>query len=252
MRALLLAALLLGFAAPATAEQLISSISRQEVSITSSFQGETLTFFGNIEPEPGAPQQVLTGPYHIVIVITGPLQDRVVRRKSNFFGIWLNSREARFDGLPSFFHILSDTKLTNVTNQAALDDLMISLVRQAQVTAADDWEAGQAFSLPVVRLMEEKGLFGTHELAVQFRSDTFYSAQVVLASDAPPGPYLAHTYLFKDGALIAERTEGFSVRKTGFERFLGLAAVQQPLLYGIAAVILALFTGWLGGVVFRR
>jgi hypothetical protein len=33
---------------------------------------------------------------------------------------------------------------------------------------------------------------------------------------------------------------------------LGLAAVDHPLLYGLAAVILALFTGWLGGVVFRR
>ena len=51
---------------------------------------------------------------------------------------------------------------------------------------------------------------------------------------------------------ITEKSDGFSVRKIGFERFLGLAAVQQPLLYGICAVILALFTGWLGGVVFRR
>ena len=42
------------------------------------------------------------------------------------------------------------------------------------------------------------------------------------------------------------------MRKIGFERFLGLAAQQQPLLYGLVCVILALFTGWLGGVVFRR
>jgi uncharacterized protein (TIGR02186 family) len=252
MRAVVLATLLIGLALPASAEQLISSISRPEVSITSSFQGETLTFFGNIEPEPGAAQQVLTGPYHIVIVVTGPLQNRVVRRKSNFAGVWLNSREVRYDGIPSFFHILSDAKLTSITSQAALDDLMISPVRQAQVAARDNWEGGQAFSTHVVRLMEDAGLYGTHEQAVQFRSDTFYSAQVVLASDVPPGPYIAHTYLFRNGELIADRAEGFSVRKSGFERFLGLAAVQQPLLYGIAAVVLALFTGWLGGVVFRR
>jgi uncharacterized protein (TIGR02186 family) len=252
MRALLVAALLAGLALPASGEQLVSSISRPEVSITSSFQGETLTFFGNIEPEPGATQRVLTGPYHIVIVITGPLQNRIVRRKSNFLGIWLNSREVRYDGIPSFFHILADAKLTNITSQAALDDLMISPHRQAQVAATKDWEAGQAFSTQVVRLMEQSGLYEVNEQAVQFRSNTFYSAQVVLASDVPPGPYIAHTYLFKDGALIADGAEGFSVRKSGFERFLGLAAVQQPLLYGIAAVILALFTGWFGGVVFRR
>ena len=42
------------------------------------------------------------------------------------------------------------------------------------------------------------------------------------------------------------------MRKIGFERFLALSAVQQPALYGLICVILALFTGWLGGVIFKR
>ncbi|MNT64219.1 putative transmembrane protein (Alph_Pro_TM) [compost metagenome] len=58
--------------------------------------------------------------------------------------------------------------------------------------------------------------------------------------------------MFKDGEIIARKSEGFSVRKIGFERFLALSAVQQPLLYGVICVILALFTGWMGGVLFRR
>ena len=58
--------------------------------------------------------------------------------------------------------------------------------------------------------------------------------------------------MFKDGQIIARKSEGFAVRKIGFERFLALASVQQPLLYGIVCVILALFTGWLGGVLFKR
>ena len=58
--------------------------------------------------------------------------------------------------------------------------------------------------------------------------------------------------MFKDGEIIARKSEGFSVRKIGFERFLALSAIQYPLLYGIVCVILALFTGWLGGVIFKR
>ena len=58
--------------------------------------------------------------------------------------------------------------------------------------------------------------------------------------------------MFKDGKVIARKSEGFAVRKIGFERFLALSAVQQPLLYGLVCVALALFTGWLGGVLFRR
>jgi hypothetical protein len=42
------------------------------------------------------------------------------------------------------------------------------------------------------------------------------------------------------------------VRKSGFENFVYVMSRQQPLLYGIACVLLALGTGWLAGVVFRR
>ncbi len=252
MRALLLAILLSIMVLPAHAERLVSGVSRPEVLITSSFAGETLTLFGNIEPETGAAGATLTGPYHVVIAVTGPLQDRVARRKSNFFGIWLNREHVLFKGFPSYFQIISDTKLSNITTPATLAAQMISPSRQAQTAAQGDWYAAMFFSQEIVRLMNEAGRFGVNEQGVQFRSNTFYSGQVSLQSDVPPGPYLAHTYLFKDGELIAERTEGFSVRKSGFERFLGLAAVDHPLLYGLAAVILALFTGWLGGVVFRR
>jgi uncharacterized protein (TIGR02186 family) len=252
MRALLLAAVIAAIALPAQAERLVSSVSRAEVSITSSFDGETLTFFGNIEPEAGAANNVVVGPYHIVIVVTGPLQNRVARKKSNFFGIWINSEQVLFEAFPSYFHIMSDAKLDDVTNPITLAGLEILPEQQARFSAQAGWWDSVVFGNELVRLMNEKGHFGVNEQGVVFRSNTFYSAQLSLASDVPPGSYLAHTYLFKDGQLIADRSEGFSVRKTGFERFLGLAAIQQPLLYGLAAVILALFTGWLGGVVFRR
>ena len=36
------------------------------------------------------------------------------------------------------------------------------------------------------------------------------------------------------------------------KNFVFVASKQQPLLYGIVCVILALGTGWLAGVVFRR
>jgi hypothetical protein len=52
--------------------------------------------------------------------------------------------------------------------------------------------------------------------------------------------------------VVAQGAQRFFVQKSGFERFVGEAAVNQPLLYGIATVLLALITGWLGGVLFRR
>ena len=252
MRALFLAMILILAAAPVQAERLITAVSRQQVAITSSFDGETLTLFGTVEAGVGEPPAALAEPYHVVIVITGPLQDRVARRKSNVFGVWLNTEQVVFEGFPSFYHVLSDTALEDITNIITLTELGILPDQQARAAAKGDWWDNAVFGSELVRLLTEDGHFGVHVQGVAFRSNTFYSAQVTLSSDVPPGPYIAHTYLFKDGVLIDDRTDGFSVRKSGFERFLGLAAVQQPLLYGIAAVVLALFTGWFGGVVFRR
>ncbi len=252
MKPLLVAAVLALLAAPAGAEQLVSQVSSEEVAITSSFAGQTLTLFGSIEPEAGSEQRYVEGPYHVVITVTGPLQKRVARKMTNQFGIWINTEQAVYEEFPSFYQVLSDSKLDLITNPITLAENAIPLDSPAIGKTDAPYPQSQLFRAELVKLMQRKEQFKLNEQGVIFRSDTFYFAQVALPSDAPPGPYLAHTYLFKDGQIIAEKSNGFSVRKIGFERFLGLASRQQPLLYGIVCVVLALFTGWLGGVVFRR
>ena len=239
-------------ATAARAEQLITQVSRDEVAITSSFQGETLTLFGEVSPDVGAEQRFVEGPYHMVITVTGPLQNRVARRKSNVFGVWLNTDEATFKAFPSFYTVLSDAHLTDITDGITLAERHIPLISQARLAANASWLDSLNFGDELVRLMEKKGAFSLNEQGVIFRSNTLFFAQVTVPSDAVPGPYLAHSYLFKDGQIVAERSDKFTVRKIGFERLLGTAAHQQPLLYGVVCVLLALFTGWLGGVVFRR
>ena len=251
MRRLLLAAMLMFATSPVLAERLVTQVSQDEVSITSSFAGQTLTLFGSIEPDVGT-TAMPTGPYHVIITITGPLQNRIARQKTNQFGIWLNTSQVEFTGFPSFYKVLSDARLADITNPITLAERSIPLLKQPEAAPGESWYDSLAFGPQLVRLMENKGMFKLNESGVTFRSNTFYFGQVALPADAPPGSYLAHTYLFRDGLIVADKSEGFSVRKIGFERFLGQAARQQPLLYGIVCVALALFTGWLGGVVFRR
>ncbi len=252
MRRALFGLVLALLASPAAAEQLVTQVSPAEVAITSSFAGQNLTLFGAIEPEAGALEKFVEGPYHVIVTVTGPLQNRVARRKTNAFGIWINTAEAEFEAFPSFYQVLSDARINDITDSVTLAERAIPLESQARYSAKAGWWDSLVFGSELVRLMQEKGQFKLNEQGVMFRSNTLFFASVNLPADAPPGPYLAHTYLLKDGRIIAEKSDGFSVRKIGFERFLGTASRQQPLLYGIVCVALALFTGWLGGVVFRR
>jgi len=236
----------------AHAERLVSQLSNDSVEITSSFSGERMTFFGSIAPDAGSAEKFVTGPFHVVVVVLGPTQDRVAREKTHNFGIWLNTDQVEFDNFPSYFHVLSSDRLNDITDITTLTTNQILPEALTLSTSTGDWWKTAIFGPQLVRLMSKDGLFGIQENGVSFLSDTFYSARLTLPSNAPPGPYIALTYVFKDGEIIARKSEGFSVRKIGFERFIARAAVQQPLLYGLVCVILALFTGWLGGVLFKR
>lgn len=252
-RTLLTVVLLSMLALPARAERLVTSLSNDDISITSTFDGEVLTLFGNIEPDVGASEASLTGTYDIVIVIEGPLGTRVARQKTQQFGIWLNSEQVEFREFPSFYQLLTSGRLADIADPVTLATETLTPAQQARKAARDaSPEQVDLFGGELVRLMEERGLFRTNVGGVQFLSRTAYTARVELPSDVPNGRFLARTYMFHDGEIVARKTEGFTVRKVGFERFLAASARQQPLAYGLACVALALFTGWLGGVVFRR
>jgi uncharacterized protein (TIGR02186 family) len=237
---------------PARAERLISGISTDNVQVTSSFDGERLTFFGTIAPDAGSEQRYVDGPFQVVVVVLGPRQDRVAREKSNVFGIWLNTDQVEFPRFPSYFQVLSSSRLRDITNINTLATNFILPESHALAPNPAGWRKTLDFGHELIRLMSQEGLFGVQENGVQLLSDTFYSGQLTLPSHAPPGPYIAQTYVFKNGEVVARKSEGFAVRKIGFERFLAQSATQYPLLYGLACVVLALFTGWLGGVLFRR
>jgi len=233
-------------------ERLVSMLSNRTVSISSSFDGETLTLFGNIEPDLGTGATHVRGPYHIIVVVIGPNQTRVARLATRNVGIWMNTEQVTFRQVPSFFHVLSSGRLDDIIDPELLQNQKILPGTHLRESPERDPEIRARFAEELERLMTLERRFEINEQGVLFLSNTAYTARVELPHDVVSGPFLARTFLIKDRQIVASRTEGFAVRKIGFERFLGNAANQNPLLYGLVGVALALFTGWLGGVVFRR
>src|SRR5690606_18143291 len=179
----------------------------------SSFAGEQLTLFGNVEPDVGAPQESLSGPYHIIIVVEGPLGSRVARRKTNQLGIWINTEQVLFERFPSFFHVLSSGRLADISDPVTLSAEGILPEQHAMISSQAGWWNSAVFGRELVRLMENKGYFGVDTSGVRFLSRTAYTARVALPSDISNGLFAAQTYLFRGGTVVARKTESFSVRK---------------------------------------
>ncbi|MDR3476314.1 MAG: TIGR02186 family protein [Devosia sp.] len=244
------ALLLTAWAGVGRAEDLVSTVSSANIAITSSFDGATLSLFGNVEPDEGRAN--VKGPYDIIVVVTGPSVDRVARLKTNSYGLWMNTEQVEFNPFPTFYQVLASNPLDKVAGHDTLESEKILPDAQARISAVPQSLHVERFGGELVRLMTARGLFGIREDGVRFLSPTAYVAQLTLPADISNGLFITQTYLFKDGKLLAKRGDSFAVNKTGFERFLFTSSRDYPVLYGIVCALLAVGTGWLGGVIFRR
>jgi len=236
-------------AAPARAERLTIAVSTPQVQITSNFAGVTVTTFGVIE---GADELSLIAGYQVAVVVIGPPQSLVARRKDRVLGIWANSAMQTIIAAPSFYALDTSAPLDMVAPPATLarlglgfDNLGLSF--SGTPTAAEQREFEMAF----VRLQQQAGLY-TAGTGVQFIGDTIFRSNTFLPANIPDGKYTVLAYLFSNQALIAAGQSSFAVSKIGFEQTVASFAVNQSLIYGLLTVALSIFIGWLGGVIFRR
>jgi hypothetical protein len=52
--------------------------------------------------------------------------------------------------------------------------------------------------------------------------------------------------------MLATQTSAIEIIKVGFEQFVANAAREHGFVYGLATSMMAILTGWLASIVFRR
>ncbi len=87
---------------------------------------------------------------------------------------------------------------------------------------------------------------------MQFLSQNLFRATVRLAPNVPVGTHKARAFLFKSGLFIKESSAQLEIRKSGFEQSIFRIAHNYSFLYGVFAISLAMLTGWLGRLIFRK
>lgn len=241
------------FAVPtaADAQRLIVSLSNHRVMVTSSFTGADLVLFGTIEtPTPRR------GGYDIVATVIGPRQNAVTFRKDRVLGLWINVDSREFENIPSYLAVLANRDLNAIANadtrrrlQLGLQDF--PLTQRAAVNIADA-AADDPFRRALLRINEQRRLYREAMNGVTFQTPTLYRADIPLPPWVAVGNYEVDVRLFADGIMIARANSAFEVYKAGFEQFVTASARNHGLLFGLATMFMALATGWLGSVIFRR
>ena len=229
---------------------LVPDISARRVEIRYTFTGAQLLLFGAIiYPGGRAP----TRPADIVVVLRGPVQPILLREKQKIAGIWMNADSNRFRSAPSFYAVASSKPVSELVDdrtaaiyEMGLDNLQLSPGGGALPEKERRFEAG------LLDLRKRQGLYSENAQGVEINESVLYRATITIPSQVPVGTYTAETFLVDRGKVLAAATRDIQIDKSGFERFVALAARRHRLIYGLAAVILSLAMGWAAAAIFRR
>lgn len=246
---LALAGMLLASGAAASEESVVAGLSQNTISITANFDGSDILIYGAVKRDAPAPQGA---PLGVIITVEGPSAPVTVRRKSRKFGIWVNAANVTVDSAPSFYDVATTGPLGDILSQT--EDLRyrisVPLAIRSVGAPQDILDAG-AFTEALIRLREAKGDYRIDESAVRLSEETLFRTNIDLPANLTEGDYKTRIFLIRNRAVVALYTQTIGVRKVGLERWTFGLAHQQPALYGILALALAVIAGWAASAIFR-
>lgn len=229
--------------------ELVLDISQRQVLIRSTFTGEQLLLFGAIL-YPGG--QKPTGRFDMAVEVEGPLRSVKVREKKRVAGIWVNADSRSFRSVPGFYGVASTRPITEILDEqnAFIYQIGIGNLAFSPVGAIDS--ELRHFQTGLANLKLREGLYAEWPGQVEITEDVLYRARIDLPASVPVGEYKTRAYLISNGSVVASATGRISIGKTGFERFVEVAAADYGFLYGLAAVLISIGLGLGTGLFFRR
>lgn len=241
-----LVSFLLLLAAPVQAEEIVLGLSQDEVAITANFDGSDILVFGAIKRDKPAPTG---GDLGVIVTVAGPDVPVTVRRKDKRLGIWVNTEAVDIDVAPSFYAVATNMPLREIL--AEQEDINTRISINRAVRSVGQAESGSDnFEDALIRIREQQDLYQTLPEGVWVDDDTLFRTEIALPANLTEGDYKAEIYLTRGGEIVDLYSTTIPVKKVGLERWLYNLAYDNPILYGLMSLAIAIAAGWGASAVF--
>jgi uncharacterized protein (TIGR02186 family) len=230
-------------------EEIVAGLSQNRVQITANFDGSAILIYGAVKrdaPDPGTP------PLAVVVTVEGPSAPLTIRKKDHVAGIWLNRDSVTIDAAPSFYVVATSAPLAASLSET--DDLRFQVTLQHLIHAigiTGEAANSEDFVAALERIRANQGRYRVEENTVQLVEDTLFRADVTLPPDLVEGNYQVRMFITRGGHVVDMKESTIFVRKAGLERFLFNLAQDQPFLYGLISLAIAVIAGWAASEAFR-
>lgn len=230
-------------------EQVVAGLSKDAVAITANFDGSDILIYGAIRRETPIP---IGPPLQVIITVEGPSQSVTVRKKERRLGVWVNTESLRIGAAPSFYVVATSGPLDQILGQDwdARYRISVPLAMRAFAGAVNVADV-VPFTEALIRLRNEAGLYRLDEGSVTVVDQTLFRADVSLPANLIEGDYKTRIFLLREGKVVDVYRAPIEVRKVGLERWLYRLAFDQPLIYGLMSLAVAVIAGWGASAAFR-
>lgn len=243
------ASLFCALASIASAQEVVLGLSQDQVSISTDFDGSEILIYGAVKREDTIQQD---NPLQVILTIAGPDQPLTVRRKDRRYGIWVNTEQVEIDAAPSFYAVSTSAPWQDVITHVEdlRHDISIPMAIRS-VGAPMTIENAQTFSDALIRIREGEDLYQFNESTITFQEQTLFDTSVTLPADLTEGEYKTRVFLTRAGEVVGAFETEIDVRKVGLGRWLYNLSRQQPLIYGLMSLAIAIAAGWGASAIFR-
>ena len=224
---------------------LIIDSSTSEVQVSSSFIGTDVMVFGTANDKDD-----------IIVVITGPTETAIVRKKGRVSGIWINKEKLEFREIPGFYAIASTRPLSEITETDELKKQKIGIhnvITTASLSSKDEnIKTFKSFKDALVRGQKTKGLYLDAPLTIDVVSKRLFKTTFHFPNNMTTGIYTVKVFAFQKKRLVSTVSKTISVEKIGIGADVFKFAKEQSALYGLLAILIAVLSGWIASVIFRK
>ncbi len=224
----------------AFARPIISGISTNEINIDTNFNGTKILLFG-AKGDAG----------NIIVAVRGPKKNFIVTKKQKLLGIWYNGARIAFKDSLSYYSLFSTFDDNRVTNHL-LSQLELGTNNLKFISSGAAQNDNNEFQLQLINKLENDELYSTGANKIEFLDETLFKVILNFPKTISRGVYTVEIYLINEDDLVSFQSIPIYVNQVGIGADISDYAYQQPLLYGLLSVIIALVIGWIANYLFVR
>jgi len=238
-------------ATPGTEQKIPTGASKNIIEIGLSYRGDQIHFFG-VNPVPGS---------DLIIRLTAEKEEEIkLSVKGRVGPFWMAVKQYDITGAFFMYKIHATKPIKEIISEKTAQELGLGYeairhqikAKLARGVAAPD-DAEKIFK-GFIKIKEKANLYNIVEdpKRLEMAEGKLFKHYFRFPPAAMEGRYVVESFCFQNGQQVGYGKDVIEIKKVGLEHWFTYTSQENPIFFGILAVLIALGAGLLVGLIFRK